>query len=402
LEWYSGFGASNDVGPESTGKREAKTFDLSTVTVDRSEPMVRPTLPKELERTLLESGGWAMRKKQVSRGLGAVTLALLLTAMFVATAVPALAHHPEVDALARCLDDGSYAVAGTAMAWNGTTEAAKTNLGIEVHRDGFSGPLVASGEFTVDNGFSFEWVDSLPAGTAGPVSYVVIATVPWGNGSAPRGENNLDATQTVVVDLPEGCEPPPTTTTRPPRPDPTGTIGDLVWEDTNGDGHQGDFEPGIAGVTVNLIGSSGLIIDTTVTDANGNYLFTGLAGGDYEVQFVVPAGFDVSPLRAATPAADSDAGVAGRTGAIALASGVTDLTWDAGMFRTPEVLPQIITTSTTAASVTVETLPFTGSSGTDAAGLGVALLTLGGLLVLMTRSREDESVTTHEALSRLS
>ena len=31
----------------------------------------------------------------------------------------------------------------------------------------------------------------------------------------------------------------------------------------------------------------------------------------------------------------------------------------------------------------METLPFTGSSGTGAAGLGVALLALGGLLVLI-------------------
>jgi hypothetical protein len=120
------------------------------------------------------------------------------------------------------------------------------------------------------------------------------------------------------------------------------------------------------------------------------------------VQFVLPAGFDVSPLNKASAELDSDAGAGGFTVSIVLGSGTSDLSWDAGIFRTPQVLPQIITTSTTAANVTVETLPFTGSSGTDAAGLGVALLTLGGLLVLMTRSREDESVTSHEALSRLS
>lgn len=337
-----------------------------------------------------------MRKKQVSRGLGTVTLALLLTAMFVATAVAVLAHHPEITAEAVCEDDGSYLIEGTATAWNGSTVEERTNLGIEVHRDGYSGPLVATGAFTEDNGFSFDWDDTLPAGTVGPVTYVVIATQAWGTGQPARGENNLDPTQTVVVAL-EECTVTTTTTTAPPpspTPDPTGTIGDLVWEDTNGDGHQGDFEPGIPGVTVNLIGSSGLIIDTMVTNASGNYLFTGLPGGEYDVQFVAPAGFEVSPLRATTPTADSDAGLAGRTGAITLASGETDLTWDAGMFRTPAVLPQVITatTSTTAASVTVETLPFTGSAGTDAAGLGVALLTLGGLLVLMTRTREEETV----------
>ena len=331
-----------------------------------------------------------MRKKDVSRGLGAITLALLLTAMFVATAASALAHHPEIVASAECQEDGSYLIEGTAAAWNGSTVEERTNLGIEVHRDSYSGPLVATGEFA-SPGFSFNWADSQLASTDFPVTYVVIATQPWASGEPARGENNLDADQTVVVGLPEGiCTTTTTTTPTPsPTPDPTGTIGDLVWEDTNGDGHQGDFEPGIAGVTVNLIGNSGLIIDTMVTDASGKYLFSGLPGGDYDVQFVAPAGYEVSPLRATTPAADSDAGVAGRTGAIALASGEADLTWDAGVYRTPEVLPQVITT---AASVTVETLPFTGSAGTDAAGLGVALLTLGGLLVLMTRSRQEEIV----------
>ena len=146
-----------------------------------------------------------MRKKQVSRGFGAVTLALLLTAMFVATAVPALAHHPEIEASARCLDDGSYAVTGTAMAWNGTNEAAMTNLGIEVHRDGFAGLLVATGEFTVGNGFSFEWDESLPAGTVGPVSYVVIATEPWGNGTSPRGRTTSTPLRRWSSSCPIAC-----------------------------------------------------------------------------------------------------------------------------------------------------------------------------------------------------
>lgn len=161
-----------------------------------------------------------------------------------------------------------------------------------------------------------------------------------------------------------------------------------MWEDTNADGYQGDFEAGVAGVTVNLLNSSGTVIGTMVTDASGKYLFTGLAAGTYEVQFMVPAGFEVSPLRAATAALDSDAGVAGRTGPISLASGQTDLTWDAGIFRTPEVLPQVITTTTAAPP---ETLPFTGASQAATGGLGVALLALGALAVLVVGRREDRT-----------
>jgi len=68
-----------------------------------------------------------------------------------------------------------------------------------------------------------------------------------------------------------------------------GQIGDRVWLDADGDGAQGAGEPGIPNVTVALIRDSngnGIwdagepIIATTVTDANGNYLFTGLPAAD--------------------------------------------------------------------------------------------------------------------------
>ena len=71
------------------------------------------------------------------------------------------------------------------------------------------------------------------------------------------------------------------------------TIGNFVWLDLNGDGIQdGGLEVGIAGVTLALyrdvdgtgtIDPGDPIIATVTTDANGNYLFTGLAAGDYIV-----------------------------------------------------------------------------------------------------------------------
>jgi hypothetical protein len=146
-------------------------------------------------------------------------------------------------------------------------------------------------------------------------------------------------------------------------------------------------------VTVNLLNNGGLVIATTVTNAGGNYLFTGLSAGTYEVQFVLPAGFEVSPVNAAGDAVDSDAGVAGRTGAITLPSGVTDLTWDAGIFKTPEVLPQVITTTT----APPETLPFTGTTGGGAGGIGLALLALGSLVLLALRKTDEP---TKDAVSR--
>jgi hypothetical protein len=286
--------------------------------------------------------------------------------------------------------------------FNAPTEQCPTEDGEIIVRKVTNPASEEAFDFTaswLDGGFSLSDGGSRASGPLDPGTYAVSEIVPEGwsltsavcdDESAP-GEIGLQAGETVTctfTNSEDGPPPPP-----PPSPPVTGAIGDLVWEDLNADGHQGDFEPGVVGVTVNLLNSGGLIAATTVTDASGNYLFSGLAAGTYEVQFIPPAGFQVSPLRAAGAAVDSDAGVGFRTGAITLASGQVDLTWDAGIFKS-EVLPQVITatTSTTAASVTVETLPFTGSSGTGAAGLGVALLALGGLLVLMTRSREDEAV----------
>ena len=71
----------------------------------------------------------------------------------------------------------------------------------------------------------------------------------------------------------------------------TGSIGDRVWSDVNPDGVQGDplVEPGINGVTVELLDSTGTVIATQVTSGDGNYLFENLPPGDYTVRVVPPA-----------------------------------------------------------------------------------------------------------------
>jgi fimbrial isopeptide formation D2 family protein/uncharacterized repeat protein (TIGR01451 family) len=68
----------------------------------------------------------------------------------------------------------------------------------------------------------------------------------------------------------------------------SGSIGDRVWRDTNGDGMQDAGETGIAGVTITLTGDldhDGSADDTlaAVTDANGNYTFDNLFLGAYTV-----------------------------------------------------------------------------------------------------------------------
>ncbi len=64
-----------------------------------------------------------------------------------------------------------------------------------------------------------------------------------------------------------------------------GKIGDTVWRDWDGDGAQDPGEEGIAGVTVKLYASDGTtLLQTTTTDANGNYFFPGLVAGTYVVE----------------------------------------------------------------------------------------------------------------------
>ena len=63
----------------------------------------------------------------------------------------------------------------------------------------------------------------------------------------------------------------------------TGAIGDFVWDDLNADGIQDAGEPGLEGVVVNLEDAGGGLLQSTVTDANGLYLFTDLCADTYVV-----------------------------------------------------------------------------------------------------------------------
>jgi uncharacterized repeat protein (TIGR01451 family) len=79
------------------------------------------------------------------------------------------------------------------------------------------------------------------------------------------------------------------------------SLGNLVWEDLDNDGVVDAGEPGIAGLAVNLYLDAnndgtpdGAAIDSTVTDGNGNYLFSALLPDTYLVEVVAPARYIVS------------------------------------------------------------------------------------------------------------
>ena len=115
-----------------------------------------------------------------------------------------------------------------------------------------------------------------------------------------------------------------------------GSIGDRAWDDADADGIQDAGEAGVANVEVDLLDAGGQQIETTTTDGNGNYLFTGLVAGDYSVHFHAPADRAFVPAdQGVDDALDSDADPAtGDTSQIALADGQALADVDAGLVLT--------------------------------------------------------------------
>ncbi|MEQ8468436.1 SdrD B-like domain-containing protein, partial [Coleofasciculus sp. E1-EBD-02] len=130
-------------------------------------------------------------------------------------------------------------------------------------------------------------------------------------------------------------------------------IGDTVWSDCDADGIQDGNEAGMAGVTVNLLADidgdgvieDGEVVDTTTTDANGNYEFTTIAG-DYKVQFEQPDNKLISPAnQGGDDTVDSDGLV---SDVVTLDPGENDTTVDAGFYHPPSfkaALPGMLTFS---------------------------------------------------------
>jgi len=127
------------------------------------------------------------------------------------------------------------------------------------------------------------------------------------------------------------------------------SMGDRVWEDLDADGIQEEGEPGIEGVVVELCNADDTLATdihgnpmTTITDADGNYIFDELLPGDYYVKFTAPEGYEPSPQDVGgDDAVDSDADpTTGQTVVTTLSGGENDPTWDAGFYQpVPEVAP---------------------------------------------------------------
>jgi hypothetical protein len=70
-----------------------------------------------------------------------------------------------------------------------------------------------------------------------------------------------------------------------------GSISGMKFNDSNGNGIKDKGESGLLNWTIVLKNSTGSILDTVMTDIDGNYTFSGLAGGNYTLEEVTQTGW---------------------------------------------------------------------------------------------------------------
>ncbi len=153
-------------------------------------------------------------------------------------------------------------------------------MGVTLYLLNADGNIVATTTTNSDGEFSFI---NLTEG-----SYMVQVANPGEIGENTTNANELTfdvACGEEVVEINFGYQLPD---------EDTASIGDLVYSDLNNNGIQDPGEPGVPGVTITLQDDDGNVIATTMTDGLGNYLFDGLATGNYVV--LVGAGPEGSTL----------------------------------------------------------------------------------------------------------
>ena len=68
----------------------------------------------------------------------------------------------------------------------------------------------------------------------------------------------------------------------------------VAWHDIDGDGVQDPSEPIIPGAMITLFDDMGNELASTISDEDGEYIFENLIPGDYQVQFVLPEGYEIT------------------------------------------------------------------------------------------------------------
>jgi len=140
-----------------------------------------------------------------------------------------------------------------------------------------NGELVATTTTNPDGSYSF--------GDIRGGDYVVVEIQPEGYGDGRENPGNR-----VPVTIVHNETPPVVN-----FGERTGSLSGLVYNDTNNNGIRDANEPVIGGVTITLTGTDARgepVTRTTVTQADGTYIFTDLQGGTYSVTETQPDGYE--------------------------------------------------------------------------------------------------------------
>ncbi|MCZ2140075.1 MAG: hypothetical protein LC096_01655, partial [Bacteroidia bacterium] len=115
-----------------------------------------------------------------------------------------------------------------------------------------------------------------------------------------------------------------------------GAIGDYVWYDRNKNGIQDKGENGVAGVAVSLYDYNDVLIEKTITNNYGYYLFNNVPEGTYYINFSnLPHGYKLTtPNQGGDINLDSNPSVKnGNTEIFTLAQNEINITFDAGIVK---------------------------------------------------------------------
>ena len=218
---------------------------------------------------------------------------------------------------------------------DGVQEKGEAGLtGQTVNLVNASGSVIATTTTAANGTYSFTGV------APGPDTVQVVA--PAGDKFSPPGasttltDSTVSASGSSAVTVTSGS----TSTVNAGLYAPS-TITGTVFTDANADGAQETGDTGLGGQTINLLNSSGTVIATTTTAANGTYGFNGIAPGSDTIQVVAPTGDKFSPAGTSTTLTDSTVSVTGNA-AVTVTSGSSTAV-NAGLYAPSTITGTVFT-----------------------------------------------------------
>jgi uncharacterized repeat protein (TIGR01451 family) len=132
------------------------------------------------------------------------------------------------------------------------------------------------------------------------------------------------------------------------------SVGTTLFWDANSNGLDNSGEPGVPNATVQLM-QAGSVVATTTTNSQGQYQFTNLAPGTYNVKFIAPNGASfTTEAVGSNPSLYSDANpLTGITPAFTLTSGEIDTNVNAGLLPIDLTVTKTVSNSAPALNANV-------------------------------------------------